>query len=228
MQGSPWPAIGTPVGKGQTLDTEEDLTRAVTELVRREPRFALVIERHGPPPLRRSEAGLAGLLRIVTDQLISLKAGAAIWRRIEAELAPFDAVRLARKREASLMRLGLSGAKARCFKSVAKAVADGTLDFAVLERKSDDDVLATLTILPGIGPWTADIYLLSGLGRADAWPAGDLALQAAAHDLLGLGSRPDQHQLRTLAEAWRPHRAVAARLLWSHYRGIKGMSQSVT
>ena len=216
------------MGKGQTLDSEKDLARAVDKLIRVEPRFAGVIGRHGLPPLRRSEAGLEGLLRIVTDQLISLKAGAAIWRRIDAELAPFDAETIVRKRETTLMWMGLSGAKARCFRAVAKAVVDGRLDFAVLENMPDETVLATLTALPGIGPWTADIYLLSGLGRADAWPAGDLALQAAAHDLFELNARPDQQQLRRLAEPWRPHRAIAARVLWSHYRGLKGMSQEVT
>jgi DNA-3-methyladenine glycosylase II len=171
--------------------------------------------------------GLEGLLRIVTDQLISLQAGAAIWQRIEYELAPFEAPRIARKREASLMKLGLSGAKARCFKSVAQAVAKGDLDFAKLAQRSDAEVLTALTALTGIGPWTADIYLLSAMGRADAWPAGDLALQAAAHHLFELPERPAAGPLTSMAEPWRPWRSVAARLLWSHYRGLKGMSQHV-
>ncbi len=174
------------------------------------------------------DGGLAGLLRIVTDQMISLKAGEAIWARLERELRPFDAATIARKRHASLMRLGLSGAKARAFKQLAKAVASGAFDFDNLHRMPDDLALTTLTALPGIGPWTADIYLLSAMGRADAWPAGDLALQAAVQHLFGLPQRPDARTLAAMAESWRPCRSVGARLLWSHYRGLRGMAQTVT
>ena len=211
----------------RTLENQADLAEAVTRLVTVEPCFAAIVASHGLPPLRRMEAGLAGLLRIITDQLISLQAGAAIWRRIEAELAPFDAANIARKREASLMRLGLSGAKARSFKAVAAAVATGQLDFDRLGQLPDAQVLEALMALHGIGPWTADIFLLSAMGRADAWPVGDLALQVAAQHLFGLAGRPGHQHMRELAEPWRPWRAVAARLLWSHYRGLRGMSQAI-
>ena len=209
------------------LASEADIQAAVGSLVAIEPRFAVVVKAHGHPPLRRMETGLEGLLRIITDQLISLQAGAAIWRRVTAELAPFEPARISRRRETSLMKLGLSGAKARSFKAVAAAVASGALNFKILEQRPDHEVLAALTALSGVGPWTADIYLLSAMGRADAWPAGDLALQAAAHHLFDLDARPNQHRLIQLAETWRPWRSVAARLLWSHYRGLKGMSQTV-
>ncbi len=211
----------------RTLDTDADLRAAVETLLRAEPRFAVVVEAHGSPPLRRMDGGLAGLLRIVTDQMISLKAGEAIWTRLERELHPFDAAALARKRVASLMRLGLSGAKARTFREAAKAVVSGSLDFKNLHRMPDDLAWAALTALPGIGPWTADIYLLSAMGRADAWPAGDLALQAAAQHLFGLTQRPDAKALAAMAESWRPFRSVGARLLWSHYRGFRGLPQAV-
>lgn len=212
----------------QTLDHDGHIAAAVAELLLLEPRFRDVVETHGHPPLRRMADGLPGLLRIVTDQLISLKAGEAIWRRLEAELAPFDPSRLARMRVPTLMRLGLSGAKARCFKAAAKAVTQSRLDFARLHGLPDSEVIATLTGIAGIGPWTADIYLLSAMGRVDAWPAGDLALQVGAQHLLGLPSRPSPKELLRIADSWRPHRAVAARLLWSHYRGLKGMSQTVS
>jgi DNA-3-methyladenine glycosylase II len=212
----------------QTLANDADLRAACDRLIAAEPRFARVIEVHGPPPLRRMADGLPGLLRIVTDQLISLRAGEAIWRRVEAGLAPFDARRISCMREASLMKLGLSGAKARCFRAVAKATLDGRLDFDRLYRLGDAEALAQLVAIPGIGPWTADIYLLAAMGRADAWPAGDLALQVGALHLFDLAARPGPRALAALAEAWRPHRATAARLLWSHYRGLKGMSQTVT
>ena len=209
------------------VECEADIAEAVAHLIALEPRFAEVIAAHGHPPLRRANAALESLLRIITDQLISRQAGIAIWRRIEVRLAPFDPGAIARKREASLMKLGLSGAKARSFKAVATAVADGTLDFATLAKLSDADVLAALTALDGIGPWTADIFLLTAMGRSDAWPAGDLALQVAARHLFDLDTRPNHKQLTQMAEGWRPWRSVAARLLWSHYRGLKGISQTV-
>jgi len=211
----------------QILECEADIQAGVAHLLALEPRFIKVIGTHGPPPLRKLPGGLEGLLRIITDQLISLQAGVAIWRRIEAALVPFEAATIARKREPSLMKLGLSGAKARSFKAVAAAVACGKLDFNKLAKLPDVEALATLTALKGIGPWTADIFLLASMGRADAWPAGDLALQAAAQDLFDLSTRPDHKELTSMAEHWRPWRAVAARLLWSHYRGLKGMPQTV-
>ena len=210
------------------LETEADIAAGVAALVSVEPRFADVVAVHGLPALRRSPAGLEGLLRIVTDQLISLKAGEAIWGRVEQALHPFDAMTISRKREATLMGLGLSGAKARCFKAVSSAFADGTLDPATLAQCSDEDVIVQLTAVTGIGRWTAMIYLLSAMGRADAWPVGDLALELAAQDLLGLAERPQGKAMAQLAEPWRPNRAVAARLLWSHYRGLRGMSQKVS
>jgi DNA-3-methyladenine glycosylase II len=208
----------------RTLECDDDIAAAVEGLLAVEPRFGDVVRSHGLPPLRRMNQGLEGLLRIVTDQLISLKAGEAIWRRIEAELKPFDAATIARKREASLMRLGLSGAKARCFKAVAMAVAYGAFSFERVAVLSDSEALAALTALKGIGPWTADIYLLAAMGRADAWPAGDLAIQVGAQHLFAIPDRPTPRHMAELAEPWRPWRSVAARLLWSHYRGLRGMS----
>jgi DNA-3-methyladenine glycosylase II len=211
-----------------TLETETHIAEGVAVLVRAEPRFQGVVDRHGLPPLRRSPGGLPGLLRIVTDQLISLKAAEAIWQRVERDLAPFDAASLARTREATLVALGLSGAKARCFRAIAKAVAARELEFEQLHGLPDDEVLARLTAITGIGRWTAMIYLLASMGRADAWPVGDLALEVSAQHLLGLAERPKGRAMVELAEQWRPHRAVAARLLWSHYRGLKGMPQAVS
>ncbi len=211
----------------RVLETEADIAEGVAALIKVEPRFAAVIAAHGLPPLRRSADGLEGLLRIVTDQLISIKAGEAIWGRVEQALHPFDAKIIARKRQTTLMGLGLSGAKARCFKAIAMAVADGSLDPADLHQHRDEHVIGQLTAITGIGRWTAMIYLLAAMGRADAWPVGDLALELAAQHLLGLAERPQGRQMMALAEPWRPYRAVAARLLWSHYRGIKGMSQKV-
>lgn len=212
----------------RVLETDAQIAEAVAELLRIEPRFRRVVDSHGLPPLRRSEDGLEGLLRIVTEQLISLKAADAIWQRVRGELHPFDATKISHKRQSALMGLGLSGAKARSFKAIAKAAACGEIDFEALHRIPDDEVTARLMSIHGIGRWTAMIYLLSAMGRADAWPVGDLALEVAAQHLLGLPDRPQGKVMIELAEPWRPHRAVAARLLWSHYRGLKGMGQKVT
>ena len=210
------------------IDDPQQLAVAVGVLTAVESRFQNIVDRHGLPPLRRSADGLRVLLRIVTDQLISLKAGEAIWRRLEPELDPFEPATIARLPDAHLRGLGLSGAKARTFRAVAEAVEKKHIDFDKLATLPDREVLAALTAIKGIGPWTADIYLLSAMGRADAWPTGDLALQVAAQDLLGLANRPFPKDMEQLAEAWRPWRSVAARLLWSHYRAIRGLSQDVS
>lgn len=211
----------------KTIETEADIAEGVEWLLGREPRFGTVIEQHGLPPLRRAEGGLPGLLRIVTEQMISLQAADAIWRRIARELAPLDPPSILRRRHATLMKLGLSGAKSRTFHALARAAHEGEFRVESLHRQSDDELIAALVALPGIGPWTADIYVLSCLGRADAWPTGDLALQAAAAQLFGLEARPDARAMTRLAEDWRPWRSVAARLLWSHYRSLKGLPQAV-
>jgi DNA-3-methyladenine glycosylase II len=127
-----------------------------------------------------------------------------------------------RARTAKLQRVGLSAPKIRTLKAIAKAVHSGAIDFTALDSMSADDAHAMLTATHGIGPWTADIYLLSCVGHADAWPAGDLALQEAARIGFALATRPRAQEMTALAEPWRPWRGVAARLLWSYYRAIKG------
>jgi len=212
----------------KTIESEDDLKEGVEWLLLREPRFRRVLEVTGLPPLRRAEGGLPGLLRIITEQMISLQAADAIWRRIEKELAPLDPPAILRRRHATLMKLGLSGAKSRTFRALAQAAHKGEFQVDSLHLHADGEITASLVALPGIGPWTADIYVLSCLGRADAWPTGDLALQASAADLFGLERRPDARAMLALAQDWRPWRSVAARLLWAHYRSLKGLPQAVS
>lgn len=211
----------------RTVDTADDMAEGIAHLVSRHPRFGEIAARLGPPALRRAPPGLEGLLRIITDQMISLQAGAAIWRRIEAEAAPFEPKTVSRKREATWLRLGLSRAKARSFKALAQAVATGAVPLDRFHGMSDAEIFTSLTAVPGIGRWTVEIYLLSNLGRGDVWPAGDLALQIAAHDAFGLEARPNEARMRALSEPWQPWRAVAARLLWAHYRSLRNMPQVV-
>ena len=201
------------------LHSEGDLGLAVEWLTAAEPRFAQVVARHGLPPLRQCEPGLKSLLRIVTDQLISVKAGEAIWSRLEPALDPFTPEAVLACPQSGLRALGLSGAKASTFHAAARAAGDGLLT-------SDEAALPRLLQVPGIGPWTANVYLLSALGFADAWPAADLALQRAAMDLLSLPAKPGVRDMTVLGEGWRPHRSAACLLLWSHYRAMKGMPQA--
>lgn len=205
------------------IGSEADVAEGLAALAAADPRLAAVAEAVGHLPLRRAEGGLRALLRIVMDQQISLAAGAAIWARLEVRYPSFEAKALAEAAEEDLRACGLSRAKIRTLLALSRAAAEGALDFDALAALPDEEAAAALMALPGIGPWTADIYLLTCLGRSDAWPKGDLALQEAARLALGLPARPTHRQMEALAEPWRPWRAVAARLLWSHYRLVKGL-----
>lgn len=206
--------------------TETSLVASVRSLCRKEHRFKAVVKQHGVPSLRASEGGLKALLHMVTEQFLSLAAAAAIWNRLQDRLQPCDAQTILDCPQDELLALGLSRAKARSFHGLAQSVVSGELDFEALATMDDADAHKALVALPGIGPWTADIYLLSVLLRADVWPWGDVALQAAAHHLFDLPERPGRRAMLELGERFRPHRAVAARLLWSHYRGLKKLSQA--
>ena len=221
-------ARGLPLtSKYPVIESEGDIARGAKFLVACEPRFAKIIEIHGLPSPRRVENNLPSLLKVITEQLISLEAADAIWQRVEACLHPFEPKEILKLGQDDLKQFGLTGAKARSFLAIADAVQTRALNFESLAQMPDGHVLEKLVSLPGIGPWTADIYLLSALGRADACPSGDLALQVAAQHLFALRERPSPQAFLKKAQVWRPWRSVAARLLWSHYRGLKGLSQRV-
>lgn len=209
----------------QTTLTPDRLSEAVQHLCSSEPRFAAVVARHGLPSLRPMARGVEGLLLTVTEQFLSLKAAAVIWKRLHARLSPFAPDAILACSQSELMQLGLSGAKARSFHGIAAAIQEKRFQPDALEWLDDDTVRKQLLALPGVGPWTAEIYLLAALQRPDAWPVGDLALQIAAADLLGLAARPGGKGMVAVGAPFAPFRAVAARLLWSHYRGLKGMNQ---
>jgi DNA-3-methyladenine glycosylase II len=204
------------------IDCERDLEEGLAALVAADPRLAGLHALTGPLPLRRRPGGFAGLASIVVSQQLSTASAAAIWARLSGAFVPFDHAAVRRARRLKLQRLGLSAPKIRTLKAVAAAIDGGAIDFDRLPLMAADDAHATLTALHGIGPWTADIYLLFCLGHADAWPAGDLALQEAARSAFGLRTRPSAKTMVPLAEPWRPWRGVAARLLWAYYRAAKG------
>jgi DNA-3-methyladenine glycosylase II len=182
-------------------------------LAAREPRFAHALHLTGPLPLRRKPDGFAALLDAIVSQQVSVASARSIWARLEAAgLVQANAVAAAG--DDALRGAGLSRQKIR----YAKALAQSDLDFVSLRSAPTDEVIARLVALPGIGAWTAEIYAMFSLGRADVFAPGDLALQEAARSLFGLEARPNERQLRVMAEAWSPWRGVAARLLWAYYR----------
>lgn len=203
------------------IHTEADLERGIAALIALDPRFAAVFERTGMPPLRRREGGFAGLAQIIMGQQLSTASAAAIYGRLVAIADPFDHHVILRARKDRLLRIGLSNAKVKALKEIAKSIEAKHIDLAALADVPADEAHAALVKLHGIGPWTADLYLLACLGHADAWPAGDLALQEAARLAFGLPKRPTTREMGPLADTWRPYRAVAARLLWSYYRVMK-------
>ncbi len=204
------------------IRSENDLDAALAVLSAADPRFAALVAAAGRPPLRRRPDGFAGLAATVVSQQLSTASAGAIWGRLAASFDPIEPAAIIKARSLKLARIGLSRPKIKALKEIARAVAHGNLALASLADIPADDAHAALTAVHGIGPWTADIYLLSCLGHADAWPAGDLALQEAARLAFGLATRPDAKEMVRLAEPWRPLRAVAARVLWTYYRAVKG------
>jgi DNA-3-methyladenine glycosylase II len=203
------------------IHTDADLAAGMAALVAQDPRLAAVLEKAGMPALRRRDAGFEGLCRIVCGQQLSTASAAAIWARVAAAFEPFHHDALRRSRSDRLARLGLSRPKIKTLKAVSLAIANGAIDLDSVGRMEADEAHAALTALHGIGPWTADIYLLFCLGNADAWPAGDLALQEAARIAFNLRQRPDAKKMVKLAEPWRPWRGVAAHLFWAYYHAVK-------
>jgi DNA-3-methyladenine glycosylase II len=203
------------------LNTQADLEDAMQALLRQDPRLKPVFELTGMPALRRREPGFVGLAHIVTGQQLSTASAGAIWGRLTAAFDPFHPESLRKARAERLGRLGLSAAKIKTLKNIARELAAERLNFDVLANEDADTAHNTLTALHGIGPWTADVYLLFCLGHGDAWPAGDIAIQEAVKVGLGLKTRPTPKEMAPLGEPWRPLRGAAAHLWWSYYRVLK-------
>ncbi len=198
---------------GRIIETEDCVAEGSAWLAARDPRFAALLEETGPLPLRRRPDGFAALLDAILGQQVSTASAAALWARMEAAgLLTESTVSVAS--EEDLRACGLSRQKIR----YAHALARAGVDYDALRDCPDAEVIATLTALPGIGRWTAEVYALISLGRADVFAPGDLALQEAARLFFDLQDRPSERALRAMSEAWSPWRAVAARALWAYYR----------
>jgi DNA-3-methyladenine glycosylase II len=201
----------------QIMETDADVRAGIRALRRKCPHLRRVHEQTGDPPLRRHAAGFEGLARIVVGQQLSIASAEAIWRRLTLAVRPMAPETFPKLTDDALRQAGLSRGKVRTLRAVCAAMEDG-LDLAKLAHEPDAGVHDALTAVPGIGPWSADIFLLFCLGRADAFAPGDLALQTAVANALGLEERPSREALLSIAERWRPWRGVAAHLLWAYYK----------
>jgi len=201
---------------GRIIETEADILEGCDWLARAEPRFGHALALAGTPPLRHREGGFAALLRSICAQQLSVAAADSVWTRLQ-EAGADDPSVLLRLCEDELRACGLSRPKAR----YARAVAEAGIDYHALATLPETEAIAALTAVKGIGVWTAEIYLMFSIGRADVFAPGDLALQEAARLLFELRERPNEKALRRRAEAWSPWRGVAARLLWAYYRVAK-------
>jgi DNA-3-methyladenine glycosylase II len=207
---------GRAVDIGRLITTDACVAEGAAWLAEREPRFGDALSITGPLPLRLRPGGFAALLNTIMAQQVSVASANAIWQRLLAS-GFTDEAAVADAAEDALRKCGLSRQKVK----YAKALAHARIDYAALGWKTDADVVGILTKVPGVGTWTAEIYAMFSLGRADVFAPGDLALQEAARLLFDLPQRPSARDFRVLAEDWRPWRSVAARLLWAYYRKAK-------
>ena len=203
------------------MASQADLERGIHLLVNADPRLRPVLKVTGMPELRRREPGFTGLAAIVVGQQLSTASAAAIWGRLTVAFRPLTPDAVVAASEDALLHLGLSRAKIRTLKVIAGEIVAGRLELAAMATMEADAAHAVLTGLHGIGPWTADVYLLFCLGNADAWPAGDLAVQEGVRLGLGLDRRPGPKEMGILAELWRPYRGAAAHLWWAYYRCVR-------
>ena len=201
---------------GRIIETQADIVEGCDWLARTEPRFARALALTGTPPLRRRQNGFSAILHTICAQQLSVAAADSVWSKLCTVGADDPAVVVALS-EDKLRDCGLSRPKAR----YARALAEAEIDYAGLVTMPEDEAIAVLTAVKGIGLWTAEIYLMFSIGRADVFAPGDLALQEATRLLFDLPERPAEVALRARAAGWSPWRGVAARLLWAYYRVVK-------
>ena len=203
--------------------TQTTLALAARELAARDELLAPIHGRYGDPPLWQRATGFRTLVHIILEQQVSLSSAKSMLSRLEAAIQPFTPERFLQLGDNYLRGLGVTRQKSAYLLHLAGSIVSGRLSLRGLARLSDNEVLVRLTGIKGIGLWSANIYLLMAMRRADIWPAGDLALAVAIKELKGLSTRPSPDELERIAETWRPHRAVAARMLWQYYLGRKSV-----
>ena len=195
--------------------TNASLAEAAALLASRDPQLALIYKTYGPPPMWGRRPGFPTLLRIILEQQVSLVSARAMFARLKSNIEPFSALRFMEAGEATLRSLGVTRQKAHYCVQVAQAFRNGALND--IAKMNDEDAHQELLRIKGVGPWTANIYLLMALRRPDIWPDGDIALASALGRLRRMKTRPSFAELSKIAERWRPYRSVAARMLWQFY-----------
>lgn len=202
------------------LDSADALARHLRALLKRDARLKAVYKTAGPFEIRKTDPGFAGLAKVICGQQLSVASARAIWSRFETLEGALDPEGYLRLSEEAVRAAGFSIGKFRTVRAVAEAVAEGRLDLGALELLPRDEAVGTLCNIKGIGPWTAEIYLMFCAGHPDIFPAGDLALQKAVGHAFALDPRPAGKALEAIAEAWAPHRATAALLFWRYYGAL--------
>lgn len=197
--------------------TELDLLEAAKELASGDQILASILQQHGPPPLWARKPGFATLVHIILEQQVSLASAASMFARVRRNTVPFNPRRVIELGADHLKSLGLTRQKTAYCLDLSQSLTEKRLRLSQLSRMDDEDARAALLQVKGIGSWSADIYLLMALLRPDVWPANDLALAIAVRELKQLKGTPNQEQLQTMAQAWRPFRSVAARMCWQYY-----------
>ena len=200
--------------------SQETLDEGLQFLSAQDADLARILTRHGPPNLRSQPPGFPALLKIILGQQVSRSSAASTYQRLCDAIGPPEPASFQSLDDDSLRAIGFSRQKSRYGRELASAILEGRLQLDLLAAREDDEVRAVLTALPGIGPWSAEIYLLFALRRTDAWPAGDLGIIVGAQKVKGLADRPSRHQLDAMAENWRPWRGLAAFILWHGYQMI--------
>ncbi|MGI8518175.1 MAG: DNA-3-methyladenine glycosylase family protein [Acidimicrobiia bacterium] len=200
--------------------------QAASALVEQDPALRAIVEQFGLPPFWQRPAGFQSLVLFILEQQVSLASAAAAYRRIRERLGEVKPEVLLEASPVELRADGVSRQKDRYLRELAGAIIDHRLELDRLAPKDDDEVRRELQAIPGIGRWTADVYLLACLGRPDIWPIGDRALQVAVAEALYLDAVPNPLELEDIGNRWKPHRAVAARLLWHGYLGRRGRTET--
>ena len=197
--------------------SNQTFSKALTILARRDPDLRQIVKRNGNPPTWKRPTGFKTLTLLILEQQVSQASARAAYDRLSAAMPDLTPDNLLKLTDANFRKAGVSRQKTRYIRHLSECIQDGTVHFRRLSRMDDDAVRDHLMQVKGVGEWTADVYLLMCLMRPDVWPVGDIALQAAAHEIKGLDARPDPDLLTDIGEQWRPWRSVAARLLWHHY-----------
>lgn len=209
------------------IKTNQDILVGLDRLKKLDPTLVPIIEQVPSVPLRRDQDGFEGLARIIIGQHVSTTSASAIHARFAEQIIPVTPTNYLEAHQDVLIKIGLTRAKQNTIANVAKAIGTNTLDLDAINKLSENEAVAQLTALKGIGPWTAEVYLLFCAGHPDIFAAGDLAIREAVRHAYKMSERPNEKDLRTIAAKWSPYRGIASRLFWAYYAMLKGRGKGL-